>query len=244
LTWDGAVDVDGKIAGTYGTLHVSADGSYTYTVDAAAQEDMKVGDHPQETFTYHLTDADGDSVASTLTINLFGMSASDNSEGNILFGTAGDDKLTADDSHNILIGGDGNDTLIGGTGDDILVGGDGNDTLSGGAGDDILVGGDGKDTISGGDGNDKISGGDGNDTIFGGAGDDTIHGNAGDDIITGDTGKDNLFGDAGTDKVNASDGAAGDTVNQGSLDVVTADAGDTIIDLSTLLPPADPDATP
>jgi hypothetical protein len=80
-----------------------------------------------------------------------------------VYGQAGNDKITVDDSatdakkiaalNTRLDGGDGNDTLTGGSGNDLMVGGAGNDTLSGGKGNDTLSGGTGfniyKDDFSG-----------------------------------------------------------------------------------------------
>ncbi|MFM7278581.1 MAG: calcium-binding protein [Microcystis aeruginosa] len=84
-----------------------------------------------------------------------------------LFGGAGDDSLTGDNSANLLDGGTDNDTLNGGQGNDTLIGGDGNDTLDGGQGNDSLIGGAGTDSLNGGAGNDTLIGGDGNDTLTG-----------------------------------------------------------------------------
>lgn len=116
LVWMGA-DGDGVIAGTYGTLTVDADGGYVYKVNEYDPAEIAKGDHLQDQFTYVLTDADGDAVTSTLTINLVGMGAADS----------------------ILSGGAGADALVGGAGDDILIGGAGSDTLAGGLGADTFV---------------------------------------------------------------------------------------------------------
>jgi T1SS-143 domain-containing protein len=53
-----------SIGGTYGTLAIDADGNYTYT---RSDGSPLTG---QDVFTYTLTDADGDSVTATLTINI------------------------------------------------------------------------------------------------------------------------------------------------------------------------------
>lgn len=116
LVWPDA-DEDGVIEGEYGTLTVDADGGYVYTVNEYDPAEVAKGDHWQDQFTYVLTDADGDSVESTLTINLVGMGAADS----------------------ILSGGTGDDALNGGAGDDILIGGAGSDTLAGGLGADSFV---------------------------------------------------------------------------------------------------------
>ena len=78
-----------------------------------------------------------------------------------VFGQAGDDTITIDESNGaipaaLLFGGDGNDTLIGGAGDDQVFGQGGNDLM-------IWNPGDGTDLFEGGDGNDtaQVNGGNG-----------------------------------------------------------------------------------
>lgn len=56
-----------------------------------------------------------------------------------LIGTAGVDKLTADDRGSYLDGKAGNDVLKGGAGNDTLVGGSGRDVMTGGGGHDTFV---------------------------------------------------------------------------------------------------------
>ncbi|MDO8958204.1 MAG: retention module-containing protein [Rhodocyclaceae bacterium] len=117
LFWPEDADGDGVIEGEYGMLTVDANGGYVYTVNEYDPAEVAKGDQFQDEFTYILTDADGDAVVSTLTINLVGMGAADS----------------------ILSGGAGADTLSGGVGDDILIGGAGSDTLAGGLGADTFV---------------------------------------------------------------------------------------------------------
>ncbi|MBA1205438.1 hypothetical protein G7009_27410, partial [Pseudomonas capeferrum] len=52
----------GTFTGTYGTLVLAADGSYTYTLDTDDPDflNLQGGGSAIETFTYTLTDADGD----------------------------------------------------------------------------------------------------------------------------------------------------------------------------------------
>ena len=40
------------VTGTYGTLKVGADGSYTYVADQAAADALDVGDNVTDSFTY------------------------------------------------------------------------------------------------------------------------------------------------------------------------------------------------
>lgn len=112
-----------------------------------------------------------------------------------IFGQAGNDTLSLDESNGALpkaqiFGGDGNDSLTGGSGADLLFGQAGNDQLSGKGGDDLLFGGDGNDSLTGGAGSDQVFGqagndrmiwnpGDGTDLNEGGDGTDTVEVNGG-----------------------------------------------------------------
>lgn len=64
--------VAGTFVGTYGTLVLAADGSYTYTLntDDADFKNLHGGGNGVETFTYTLKDADGDTSTATLTLNV------------------------------------------------------------------------------------------------------------------------------------------------------------------------------
>lgn len=80
--------------------------------------------------------------------------------------TGGNDLLIGSDTQgDVLFGGAGNDTLYGRFGDDKLNGEAGNDTLYGGVGNDILDGGSGNDILNGGAGKDTLTGGIGADTF-------------------------------------------------------------------------------
>jgi serralysin len=68
-------------------------------------------------------------------VGLAGAATSGNDE---LFGTAGNDSISALGGNDFLYGFDGTDTLDGGAGNDVLVGGLGRDALRGGAGADIF----------------------------------------------------------------------------------------------------------
>uniref|UniRef100_UPI0025D2F74F Ig-like domain-containing protein n=1 Tax=uncultured Mailhella sp. TaxID=1981031 RepID=UPI0025D2F74F len=61
-----AVELKGSADGTYGTLSLNADGSYTYTRNETGVPDGGASD----TFTYIAYDADGDAVEKTLTITI------------------------------------------------------------------------------------------------------------------------------------------------------------------------------
>ncbi|WP_341708726.1 Ig-like domain-containing protein, partial [Halopseudomonas sp.] len=69
-----AVSTDSSIAGKYGTLVLSSDGTYAYTInDALAEVDaLNVGGSLTEVFTYTLSNSDGVTTTSTLTITING----------------------------------------------------------------------------------------------------------------------------------------------------------------------------
>ena len=62
----------GTYVGTYGTLVLAADGSYTYTLNTNDPDFINLhgGGSGVEHFTYTLTDADGDSSTATLVLNV------------------------------------------------------------------------------------------------------------------------------------------------------------------------------
>jgi T1SS-143 domain-containing protein len=114
-----------------------------------------------ESMNYVVTDRDGDTQGSTITVNV--------DRTNVTVGTAGIDTLNGVAGPDLLMGADGNDTLNGNAGNDQLLGGNGNDIMDGGVGNDLLSGGAGTDTLQGGDGIDRLIGGAGNDTLRGDA---------------------------------------------------------------------------
>ncbi|ALQ02191.1 retention module-containing protein [Pseudomonas brassicacearum] len=62
----------GTFTGTYGTLVLNADGSYTYTLNTADADfkGLHGGGDGSETFTYTLTDADGDTSTANLVLQV------------------------------------------------------------------------------------------------------------------------------------------------------------------------------
>ncbi|MBH3431278.1 Ig-like domain-containing protein, partial [Pseudomonas alkylphenolica] len=62
----------GTFTGTYGTLVLAADGTYTYTLNTSDPDFINLhgGGSGVETFTYTLNDADGDTSTATLTLNV------------------------------------------------------------------------------------------------------------------------------------------------------------------------------
>lgn len=147
------------VDGLYGTLVINNDGSYVYTPDNG-----NVGQ--TETFTYMLTQPDGDSDTADLVIKIV--------DGTYVEPTP--------------ISG-----LEGTSADDIILGTSADETLNGNAGNDHLEGGDGDDTLNGGDGNDILIGGAGSDNLYGGASNDTLVIDSEDGIINGGTGYDTVM---------------------------------------------------
>ncbi|WP_281705787.1 retention module-containing protein [Aeromonas taiwanensis] len=212
--WNGSAYVtvvDGTtIAGLYGDLVLNQNGSYTYTPDKVIGN---VGQ--EESFTYRLVQADGDSDEANLVIRIGSSAASDPS---VLAGaTAGNDILTGSNQDDFILGLGGDDILHGGGGNDRIEGGDGDDNLDGGSGNDILLGGKGDDILDGGDGNDLLLGNQGADLLTGGGGKDTfkwVHGDADNhtDVI-----KDFQVGPGG-DVLDISDLLSGEHATPASLD--------------------------
>jgi len=64
--------IAGTFSGTYGTLVLAADGTYTYTLNADDPDfkGLKGGGSGTESFTYTIRDADGDTSIATLTLNI------------------------------------------------------------------------------------------------------------------------------------------------------------------------------
>ncbi|EXJ11073.1 Serralysin C precursor [Nitrincola nitratireducens] len=117
VKWSGINAASGTIDGVYGSLTIQEDGSYTYIAKPDVLSTLKPNELVQDSFTYVLTDADGDQVQSVLTINLNGKTAQ---AGEVFRGDEGD---------NTIVGGSGNDLIIGGQGNDILFGGEGDDVF-------------------------------------------------------------------------------------------------------------------
>ena len=181
-----------------------ADGRYSihYGGDNALLGKLKIG-----------TDGDNKPLAGT-------------TEGDLLLGLGGDDRLEGGAGDDSLFGGKHHDTLEGGAGEDTLYGGRGNDILEGGAGADIMDGGGGIDTISYAsyeDNDDPTAGIDANlaknsfsrgdakgdsiaagalgsvENLIGSRGNDRLSGDAGVNTLTGGLGDDYFYGNAGDD---------------------------------------------
>ena len=66
--------LNGAAVGSYGTIALGADGSYTYTLDNAnpAVQQLAPGDTLTETYSYTLTDKDSDTSTANLVITITG----------------------------------------------------------------------------------------------------------------------------------------------------------------------------
>lgn len=93
----------------------------------------------------------------------------------VIYGTAGSDRIAG-------LGGD--DVIFGFGGADQLAGGEGADTICGGGGNDLIIGGAGADHVSGDEGNDDLVGGANADTLLDGAGTNRLAGGDGTDFCS------------------------------------------------------------
>ena len=66
-----AGNVDANVIGTYGTLHLKADGSYTYTANTAL-DGLQSGSNPTDVFSFTVSDGHGGDVTQHLTFNITG----------------------------------------------------------------------------------------------------------------------------------------------------------------------------
>src|SRR5262245_31751427 len=152
------------VAGTYGTLVLNSDGSYSYVSNKSAQ--LPGHGLAQDTFTYTESDGHGGTAQAALTVSIIPNGQS------YLAGTPGQ----------TLTGGNGKGILDGSLGDQHLTRGSGADTLIGGPG-DVLTGGHGPDpfVLGGACGRNEITDFQSPDTIelersgFGSAADDLAH---------------------------------------------------------------------
>ncbi len=109
--------------------------SLKYVADAAAFDLLSPGQTLTDSFKYTVTDAGGLTSTATATFTVTAIVdgvqvVGGGRNGNVLTGTADEDRL---------YGFAGNQSLNGGAGDDTLIGGAGNDTLTGGTGKDVFI---------------------------------------------------------------------------------------------------------
>ncbi len=103
-------------------------------------------------------------------------------DGDVVFGTEGNEVICTGDGADYVEGGEGRDRLLLGDSVDFGDGGGGPDALYGGPGDDLLIGGSDHDVLDGGPGADTLDALDGkqNDRLDGGPGNDVCVGDVGD----------------------------------------------------------------
>ncbi|WP_198654830.1 beta strand repeat-containing protein [Albibacillus kandeliae] len=149
----------------HGSLSLTGEGTYSYQPD--------IGYTGTDSFSYLVTDSNGDSAEGTVTINVGASAAAASPRSTVtgltLEGTEGNDRLIGADLDDSLSGGTGDDVLRGHAGDDLLAPGTGTDRVYGGRGDDrILL--DSADLSASG-APERLDGGPGRDTLvvdFGG----------------------------------------------------------------------------
>ena len=225
-------NVGQPVAGTWGSITIHADGSYTYVAGAGTAA-LTQGQSYVETFTYTVTDEEGQSDTATLHLTINGVAGTVISGSGTLQGTAFDDVITGGSGHDTLLGLGGNDRLIGGTGTA--------DEMFGGTGDDTYVVSNSGDTI-------VENAGEGIDTVetalgafnqranvehltYTGTGAFIGSGNGLDNIIRGGVGADTLIGNGGNDTLYGGAGAANTLIGgTGDDTYVVSNAGDSYIE--------------
>jgi len=120
------------VAGTFGSLTLNADGSYTYS--APSSDVLPASGVAQDVFTYTASTGQGGTATSTLTVNVTAAGL------NYIGPAPGSSIITApSNGHSpVLDGGAGNNTLVASNGAAVLIGGPG-DMLTGGKGTDTYV---------------------------------------------------------------------------------------------------------
>lgn len=139
-----------------------------------------------------------------------------------IYGTPGDDIITArgkstiyaGDGNNVAIAGDYNDVIYTGSGRDIIDAGKGNNTIFAGEGVNLITSGLGNDVIYSGASSDFIDAGAGNNTIFAGEGNNRILTGKGNDVISSGAGNDTIYSGDGNDTIYA--GAGNNVINGGT----------------------------
>ena len=153
-----------------GTVVVAADGSLTYTPNAAFTG--------ADVISYEISDGAGGTASASVAVDVLAppvapaarMALDSGPDGGLVSGSDGDDEITGGAGADTIFGQAGSDTLTGGAGDDEINGiWDGSDDTRIAARDladpDVLLGGDGNDEIFLGSG-DAATGGDGTDTFY------------------------------------------------------------------------------
>src|SRR5262249_31075090 len=68
-----SVVAPGTFTGTYGTLELAADGSYTYTLNTAGVQSLAEGASVTDSFSYQASDGSAASNAATLVVTITGV---------------------------------------------------------------------------------------------------------------------------------------------------------------------------
>jgi VCBS repeat-containing protein len=255
----GTTSADGTtIRGTYGTLTIGADGTWSYQLDDADLDTQALIDNGTEVFTYTIVDPKGATATATLTLTVQG-----NADG--IF-TTGADTLDLNVFVNMAAGswdGANNPTLTGTLsalgGNDVITlagtkpaawaglttfsGGEGDDTIRVSAGYIDLEGDSGTDLVDFGNAADGVvatldgtyeigSTGEmslnGFENLTGSAFDDVLTGNGGANVINGGKGEDTIDGGAGADTISGGEGD--DDISGGAGDdSINAGAGNDTI---------------
>jgi len=122
-----AGDVGGAVTGTYGTVTIFADGSYTYVANKGGLPSKIVA---QDVFTYTVSDGSGGTDTETLSIVVFNPGTD--------YVVGRNTTLSGGNGPDVVDGSPGHDILFGGNGPDVLIGGDGN-SMTGGKGPDTFL---------------------------------------------------------------------------------------------------------
>ena len=220
-----ASDVGHAVAGTYGTLTLNADGSYSYVANQSVPSNIIA----QDIFSYTATDGDGGSATSSLTIIITqpGQTYIAGTPGQAL--TSGNGSVLLDGSllqNQTIRAGNGIDAVIAGSNDTITLG-NGNDVVDAGSSNTISLG-NGIDTITAGpdsiitigNGTDYVTAGS-DSTIMLGNGSDTVGAGDGSSITLGN-GSNTVI--AGTNNV-ISLGNGANTIYAASGDTITVGIG-------------------
>jgi VCBS repeat-containing protein len=176
-----ASNVGHALVGSYGTLTLNVDGSYSYVANQSVPSNII----EQDVFTYTATDGDGGSATSSLTITITqaGQTYIAGTPGQAL--TSGNGSVFLDGSllqNQTITAGNGNDAVIAGSNDTITLG-NGNDVVDAGDSNTIKLG-NGTDTVTAGV-NSTLTLGNGADTVTAGANSIVTAGNGNDTVAAG-----------------------------------------------------------
>ncbi|MEM7694342.1 MAG: calcium-binding protein [Pseudomonadota bacterium] len=152
-----------------------------------------------------------------------------NPAGGPVFGTMGDDVISADGPFNIVDAMDGDDLIATGAGVDSIEGGEGNDTIDAGEGVNFINGGEGDNLMRAGSGDDAFTGGEGNDFAVSTGGTDMFDLGNGDNVVCAGDGDDNITTGHGDDCIEAGDGDNLVNAGGGNNFVETGDGADKVI---------------